>query len=174
MYEKYLSMPAVPAGAILKQILKKEGLSQKEIAERSAIFPQRINDLIKGKRKFTPKLSCRLEDALGISINGYFYKIQTNHDLYGYLDEQERSVLPNLSKLPKSLFWEVCSLDSINWIKQANWVIQRVFEYGNRPAIEEIIHFYGREKVSKTLTAIPKTDTWKLKERNKNRELFGI
>jgi addiction module HigA family antidote len=174
MYEQYLSMPAVPAGAILKRILQKEHLSQKEIAKKSDIYPQRINDLINGKRKFTPELSFRLEHALEFSSPGYFYRIQTNHDIYCYQDEQERKLTPDLSKLHKALFWEIYSLEKINWLKSANWVIQRTFEYGNKQEIEEIIRFYGREKVSTILKAIPITDTWKLKERNKNRQLFGV
>jgi predicted XRE-type DNA-binding protein len=44
MYEQYLSIPAVPAGAILKRILQKEHLSQKDVAEKSAIYQQRISD----------------------------------------------------------------------------------------------------------------------------------
>ena len=174
MYEQYLSMPAVPAGAILKRILQKEHLSQKEIAEKSAIYPQRINDLINGKRKFTPESSVRLEQALGISTLGYFYRIQTNHDIYCYQDEQERKLTPDLSKIDKALFWETYSLEKINWLKNANWVIQRSFEYGNQQEIEEIIRFYGREKVFEILNAIPKTDTWKINDRNKNRQLFAI
>ena len=174
MYEQYLSMPAVPAGAILKRILQKERLSQKEIAKRSTIYPQRINDLINGKRKFTPESSFRLEKALGLSTFGYFYRIQTNHDIYCYQDEQERKQTPDLSKINKALFWETSSFEKINWLKNANWVIQRSFEYGNQQEIEEIIRFYGREKVIEILNAIPLTDTWKLNDRNKNRQLFGI
>jgi len=174
MYEQYLSISAVPAGAILKRILQKEHISQKEIAKKSGIYPQRINDLINSKRKFTPELSFRLENALGISPLGYFYQIQTNHDIYCYQDKQERKHTPDLSKLHKALFWEVCSLEKINWLKNANWVIQRAFEYGTKQEIEEIIHFYGREKVTEVLNAIPATDTWKLSDRNKNKQLFEI
>ena len=173
MYEKYLSMSAVPAGAILKHILKKENLSQKEIADKSAIYPQRINDLIKGKRKFTPDLSCRLEKALGIPISGFFCTIQTNHDIYRYQDEQERKITPDLSKLHKALFWDTL-IEKINWIRSASYVIQRAFEYGNEIEIEEIIRFYGYEKVINALNAIPVTDTWKLHDRNRNRKLFRI
>ena len=173
MYEKYLSMSSVPAGAILKHILKKESLSQKELAEKSAIYPQRISDLIKGKRQFTPDLSFRLEKALNIPHQGFFCKIQTNHDIYSYQDEQERKITPDLSKFHKALFWEVYSFD-INWIKNSNWIIQRVFEYGNQKEIEEIISFYGREKVFKALNSIPHTDKWKLKERNNNRKIHKI
>ena len=173
MYEKYLSMPTVPAGAILKEILKKERVSQKKIAERATIYPQRINDLINGKRKFTPELSSHLEKALGISTLGYFYKIQTNNDIYNYHDEQERKITPDLSKLHKVLFWDTV-IEKINWIRSANYVIQRVFEYGNETEITEIIRFYGREKVIEALNAIPATDTWKLNDRNGNRQLFGV
>jgi len=174
MYEQYLSMPAVPAGAILKRILQKEHFSQKEIAKKTDIYPQRINDLINGKRKFTPELSSRLENALNISSFGYFYRIQTNHDIFCYQDEQERKHTPDLSKLHKALFWEVYSLEKINWLKNANWVIQRAFEYGNEQEIEEIIRFYGREKITEILNIIPLTDSWKLNERNKNRQFFEI
>jgi plasmid maintenance system antidote protein VapI len=174
MYEQYLSMPAVPAGAILKRILREEQLSQKEIAKKSAIYPQRINDLISGKRKFTPELSFRLEKILGLSTLGYFCRIQTNHDIYCYQDEQERKHTPDLTIMNRALFWETTSLDKINWIKNANWVIQRTFEYGNQQEIEEIIRFYGREKIIKVLNAIPTTDTWKLNDRNKNRQLWKI
>ena len=174
MYEQYLSMSTVPAGAILKRILQKENISQKEIAKKAIIYPQRINDLISGKRKFTLEYSSRLEQALGISTFGYFYRIQANHDIFLYQDEQERKNTPDLSKLHQALFWETASLDNINWIKNATWVIQRTFEYGNQQEIEEIIRYYGREKISNVLNAIPATDTWKLNDRNKNRQLFGV
>jgi plasmid maintenance system antidote protein VapI len=174
MYEKYLSMHSVPAGAILQHILKNEQISQKEIAEKSDIYSQRINDLIKGRRKFTPELSNRLEKALEIPTLCFFYKIQTNNDIYSYQDEQERKITPDLSKLHKALFWETYSLEDINWVKNANWVIQRAFEYGNQTEIEEIIRFYGKNKITETLNAIPKTATWKINERNTNREKFNI
>jgi len=173
MYEKYLSMPAVPAGAILKHILKRAQLSQKEIAEKSTIYPQRINDLIQGKRKFTPELSCRLEQALGISSLGFFCIIQTNHEVFSYQDEQERKITPDLSKLHKALFWDTV-IERMNWIRSANYIIRRVFEYGNKMEIEEIIRFYGIKKVKEALNSIPAKDTWKLKERNINREKFRI
>ncbi|MDR2679978.1 MAG: helix-turn-helix domain-containing protein [Tannerella sp.] len=174
MYEQYLSMPSVPAGAILKRILQKESLSQKEIAEKLEIYPQRINELIRGKRKFTPELSSRLEKGLGISTSGYFYLIQTNHDNYCHQETLERKHTPDLSKINKALFWETPSLNRINRQKNADWVIQRIFEYGNQQEIEEIIRYYSREKVSEILNAIPKTDTRKMKDRNENRRIFGV
>ena len=110
---------------------------------------------------------------MGISTLGYFYKIQSNHDVYNYHDEQERKITPDLSKLHRSLFWDT-AMGKINWIRSANYIIQRVFEYGNETEIEEIIRFYGHKKVVEALDAIPATDTWKLNDRNRNRQLFGV
>jgi addiction module HigA family antidote len=166
-------MPMVSAGTILKHILKEKQLSQKEIAKKSDIYPQRINDLIKGKRKFTPELSNRLEQALEIDSLGYFYKIQTNYDIYNYQDEQERKITPDLLKFSKSVLWGT-DIGQINWIRSASQIIKRIFEYGNEVEIEEIVKFYGCEKVTEVLNAISKTDTRKLNERNKNREKFEI
>ena len=79
MYEQYLSMPAVPAGAILKRILQKENLSQKEIAKKTAIYPQRINDLINGKRKFNPEYRLiMIFTAIMMNRNGNIHLIYLN------------------------------------------------------------------------------------------------
>jgi len=173
MYEQYLSMPAVPAGTILKRILQKENLSQKEIAGKTAIYPQRINDLINGKRKFTPELSFRLSKALGLSTLGFFYLIQTNHDIYCCEDEQEKKHTPDLTKLKRALFWD-SEMKKINWKRSAYHIIKRVFEYGNEIEIDEIVKFYGREKVTESLNSIPPTDKWHLFNRNNNRKLFEL
>lgn len=45
-------------------------------------------------------------------------------------------------------------------------MIQRVFEYGDRQEIEEIIRFYGKETVKSVLSAI-KSD-WRKDNRDKN------
>ena len=171
MYEQYLSMPAVPAGAILKRILQKEGISQKEIAEKSSIYPQRINELVRGKRKFTPEMSVRLGNALGIVPGGYFYTIQANHDIHQYQDEQERKITPDLSKIHKVLFWDSV-FDKINWLRDEKWIIQRAFEYGRPEEIEEIMRFYGKENVTNALNNI--TDKWHEQRRIKNRKIYNV
>jgi len=174
MYEQYLSMPSVPAGAILKRILKKANISQRDIAAKTSLYPQRINDLICGKRRFTLESSFRLEQALGLTHRGYFYIIQSNNAVYTYIEEQERKNTPDLTKIRKVLFWEAPSLEAINWKRQSSWIIQRAFEYGNHDEIKEIIRYYGCDKIVETLNKIPNTDTWKLPQRTRNRKLFGI
>jgi plasmid maintenance system antidote protein VapI len=169
MYEQYLSTSTIPAGAVLKRILQKERIGQKEVALKASLFPQRINDLITGKRKFTPEMSVCIEKALGLSEPGYFYKIQSNYEIYRYKEEQEKKDTPNLDRLNEALFWDT-NMRDMNWKKNANWVIKRVFEYGQPEEIEEIIRYYGKEKVAEVLNSI--NDTWKEKERNKNTTIY--
>ena len=48
--DTYLNMPSVPAGAILGKIAQKRHLPQAILAQKSGLIPQRINDLIMGRR----------------------------------------------------------------------------------------------------------------------------
>jgi hypothetical protein len=42
-------------------------------------------------------------------------------------------------------------MENIDWEKQKNAVIKRVYERGNEIEKEEIIRFYGRKNVNNTL-----------------------
>ena len=48
--------------------------------------------------------------------------------------------------LPKYLFWDF-RYDEIEWIDDCGTVIERVMEWGNDAEWEEVIRFYGRNKV---------------------------
>jgi plasmid maintenance system antidote protein VapI len=137
----YLNMPSVPSGAVLNRIIKKRQLSQVELASKTGILPQRINDLIMGRRRFTPEISIQIEIALGIECEGLFYIIQANHDVY-MSKIHSCQCKPNLETFSSSTFWDV-DLQKVDWNKGRDWAIARVLEYGNREEVEEICRFYG-------------------------------
>lgn len=168
-YEKYLAMNDVPAGKILEVILHKKNISQKELADMSNEYPQRIHDYIKGKRKFTIKSSVSIERALGIGVEGFFVKIQTNHEVYTYIMEEERKIHPDLTKLSKGLFWDT-RIEKINWMRNKEWVIQRVLEYGNSVEINEIIKFYGKDAIKQVFPNIK--SKWHSDIRNSNYQKY--
>ena len=141
--DAYLNMPSVPAGAILWRIAQKKHLSQVILAQKTRLIPQRINDLIMGRRRFTPRNSFALERVLDIPQQGFFYKIQANHDVY-LAQLGENQLKPNLNLLSQTTFWDV-DLSKIEWSKSQDWVIRRVLEYGTKEEIEELCHFYGHE-----------------------------
>ena len=143
----YLNMSSVPAGAILYRLTQQKHMHQTTLAQKTGLIPQRINDLIMGRRRFTPQNSIILEQALDISLQGFFYKIQANHDIYQaqLADNQPK---PNLSLLSQTTFWDV-DLSKIEWMKSKDWVIRRVLEYGTKEEIEELHRFYGHDAFAK-------------------------
>ena len=143
----YLNMSSVPAGAILYRITQQKHMHQTTLAQKTGLIPQRINDLIMGRRRFTPQNSIILEQALDISLQGFFYKIQANHDIY-QAQLAGNQPKPNLSLLSQTTFWDV-DLSKIEWMKSKDWVIRRVLEYGTKEEIEELHRFYGHDAFAK-------------------------
>ena len=68
-----------------------------------------------------------------------------------------------------ALFWDT-KIGKINWIKNKKWVIQRIFEYGNRQEIEEAIRFYNKDTLRAILPTI--NSKWKKETREKNFKEF--
>lgn len=145
--DTYLNMSSVPAGAILYRIAQQKHMHQTTLAQKTGLIPQRINDLIMGRRRFTPSNSLVLERALDISLQGFFYKIQANHDVYqSQLSDNQPK--PNLNKLTQTTFWDV-DLSKLEWMKCRDWAIRRVLEYGTQEEIEELYRFYGHDALVK-------------------------
>jgi len=101
--------------------------------------------MIKGKRKLNTALALRIEHALGLE-EGALLMLQMFYDI----KEEKRKVAlanhPDFSILRKILFWDT-DIHSIDWDRYYKAVIERVFERGDASEKEEIIRFYGFEKV---------------------------
>lgn len=145
-YETYTNIPSVPAGAILDRIIRQQNKKKVDVATSAHLIPQRLNDLISGARRFTPKNSMDLEQSLNIDIAGFFYIIQAKHDIYEEQKAKNLSMTPDMSKLTKTTFWDV-DLNKTDWTKCAKWAIRRVLEYGNIDEIKEMAQFYGIDKM---------------------------
>lgn len=145
-YGTYIDMPSVPAGAILDRIIHQQRRTKVDVASSAHLIPQRLNDLIRGNRRFTPKNSMDLEQTLNIGIDGFFYIIQAKHDIYNEQKNSRLSEKPNIGILSKTTFWDV-DLDNVDWPKCADWAIRRALEYGTADEIREMARFYGADKV---------------------------
>lgn len=145
--EKY---KGIHPGIILEREFKKRGLQQRPFALSIGEHPQTLNAITKGKRKLNTALALKIEEKLGLE-EGTLALLQTYFNI-----NEEKSKLnqntPNLLLLRKSLFWDT-EINNIDWSKQYRAVIQRIFERGNECEKDEIIRFYGAEKVNKTLSA---------------------
>ena len=169
MYEQYLTYHHIPCGAVLDRIRKKEHLTQRELASRSEIPYQRINDFIANRRRISPENSLKLERALGVEYQCFFYQIQTNHEIFVATSRLSELSGPNKSKYRKALFWDT-DFETLNWQRNSEWIIQRVFEYGNENEIKETIRYYGKRRITKVLHGIK--ESWNSENRENNRKKY--
>ena len=65
----------------------------------------------------------------------------------------------------KAVFWDT-DIDTLDWDKNRQWIIRRVFEYGGEEEILETICFYGKDVVKEILSSI--TDERKVENRNES------
>lgn len=152
-YIRFLQYPSLDTGSVIKYFLDKRGFTGKQLAERSGLTPQRVSDFANNHRRITAEVSFKLENAFGIDHKGYFYLIQTNHDIYVALQNDMKCETPRLSEIKKQIFWD-SDMAKIDWNANRKHVIQRVFEYGDEDAIKEIIRYYGALDVRRILSQI--------------------
>lgn len=138
--EEYKKMEAVPAGAVLRHVLKGLGMSQRYLAKACGMPPQHINAYINGKRRFSVSASIAIESVLGIEEAGFFYRHQAMHDVHVAKVASEPT--PDLERLRRATFWDV-DLTKVRWKDSIKWAIRRVLEYGTSQEVNEIIRFYG-------------------------------
>lgn len=57
-------------------------------------------------------------------------------------------------KLNPALFWDV-NIAELSVEDSADWIIERVFDRGSLDEVIEVINYYGKETVKKTIQTVP-------------------
>lgn len=148
MFELSSDLKGTHPGIYVSQELTKRGIRKNEFARQMGEYPQTFSAITKGKRRMKPELSLKIEAELGWE-EGLLMVLQALYDI-----EQIKSVghtnAPNLSKLRRGLFWDT-DIKRIDWLRQKDAVIRRVYERGNLSEKEEIEQFYGSNVVNEVL-----------------------
>ncbi len=144
-YEKY---KGIHPGIVLDRELKKRSIKQRPFALSLKEHPQTFNAISKGKRGISTALALKIEQKLELE-EGTLVILQAYYEIQK-IKEKEIQNTPDLNILNKALFWDA-DIQKINWEKQYKAVIQRVFERGTEEDKDEIIRFYGVEKIEKAL-----------------------
>lgn len=144
-FEKY---KGIHPGIVLDRELKKRSIKQRPFALSLEEHPQTLNAITKGKRSIGTALALKIERELGLE-EGTLVLLQAYYDIQR-IKEKESQDTPNLNILSKALFWDT-DIQRINWNRQYRAVIQRVFERGNENDKNEIIRFYGTDKIEQAL-----------------------
>jgi addiction module HigA family antidote len=77
--------PLHPGVVLLEEFIKPLGLSQHQLALSMRVSPQKINDIVRGKRGITADTALRLSTALGTSAR-FWMGLQSDYDLETALD----------------------------------------------------------------------------------------
>jgi plasmid maintenance system antidote protein VapI len=145
--EKYRG---IHPGIVLERELKKRSIKQRSFALSIGTFPQTFNAIIKGKRNLPTSLALKIEEKLELN-EGDLVLLQAYFDIKKEREKEDKPK-PNLSVLRKTLFWDT-EFDKIDWTRNYKAVIKRVFERGNEIEKNEIINFYGKDKISEALNS---------------------
>jgi addiction module HigA family antidote len=77
--------PLHPGVVLLEEFVKPLGLSQHRLALSMRVPPQKINDIVRGKRGITADTALRLSIVLGTSAE-FWMGLQSDYDLETTLD----------------------------------------------------------------------------------------
>jgi plasmid maintenance system antidote protein VapI len=146
LIEKY---KGIQPGLILERELKKRNLKKGPFALSLNEYPQVLNDITKGKRGLTTALSLKIDDAFGLE-EGTMLVLQAYYEIKKERQKNNSDNHPDLAKLRKVLFWDT-DIAKIDWQRQYKAIIKRVFERGEKSEKQEIIDFYGDEKVTSVI-----------------------
>ncbi len=148
MIRQFAKHKGIHPGIVLDRELKKRSIKQRPFALSVEEHPQTFNAITKGKRGISTALALKIERQLGLE-EGTLVILQAYYDIQR-IKEKEIKSTPDLSILSNALFWDT-DIQHIDWERQYRAVIQRVFERGNENDKNEIIRFYGAEKVNQAM-----------------------
>lgn len=149
MNSNLIKYKGIHPGIIIERELKKRSLKKSTFALALGEYPQILNDITKGKRNIPISLALKIEKELDLE-EGTIVLLQSYYDIER--EKKKLQILPNLSILRKSLFWDT-NIHQIDWNKQYKAVINRIFERGNEEEKKEIERFYGNRKVRTVLNS---------------------
>lgn len=90
--------PTHPGEMLLEEFLKPMGVSQAEFARRLKIPPQRLHQIIRGKRSVTADTALRLAKVLGTSVE-LWLNLQLMSDLYAALHSPKAQEIERLKRI---------------------------------------------------------------------------
>jgi addiction module HigA family antidote len=140
--EKY---KGIHPGLILERELKKRNLKKGPFALSLEVYPQTLNEITKGRRALTPEQSLKIDRALSLE-EGTMFLLQAHYEIERARLKLSAVNQPDLGELGKALFWDT-DFKKIDWEKKYKAVIRRVFERGGDKEKEEMLRFYGRDKI---------------------------
>lgn len=142
-------LKGIHPGLFLARELQRRDLRGAALASHIGTYRQNLNAILQGRRSMNLPLSLRIEQKLSLP-EGCLMTLQLYYDISQEKRKQNAAYHPDLTKYRESLFWDT-DMSNIDWQANKDYVIQRVFERGEKEEIEETIRFYGKNECLKAL-----------------------
>lgn len=134
-------LKGIHPGKLIERDLKKQGITQRNLAKETGIAYQTINAIIAGRRSLTTEQALKISLVLGYE-EAFLSILQLYYDIEQYKEKEFALLYPYAPNIRRVLFWDT-DFDTINWGKHKQTIIQRVLERGSNEEIEEIKRFYN-------------------------------
>ncbi|MFC7524180.1 transcriptional regulator [Parapedobacter sp. GCM10030251] len=106
-------LKGIHPGLFLDRELKKRKLARGKFALQLGEYPQLIGEITKGKRRLTPRVALKLDDALG-KEEGFFLVLQALHDASEERKKSQPTHRPDVSRFRPSVFWDT-DIQKLDW-----------------------------------------------------------
>lgn len=90
--------PIHPGEILLEEFLEPMNISQREFARRISVSPNRVNEIIRGRRAVTGDTALRFSIALGTSAEMWL-RLQAHYELEKARDEMPDEVRESIVKV---------------------------------------------------------------------------
>lgn len=90
--------PIHPGEILLEEFLEPMNISQREFARRISVSPNRVNEIIRGRRAVTGDTALRFSIALGTSAEMWL-RLQAHYELEKARDEMSNEVRESIVKV---------------------------------------------------------------------------
>jgi plasmid maintenance system antidote protein VapI len=149
MKSKIEILKGLHPGLFLKRELDIRNIESCQFAESIGENPQTLSDIIQGRIPMNISLSLSIENVLDLE-EGFLMTLQLFYDIAKEKKRLSKFNRPDLTKFRAVLFWDT-DLESIDFNIHSEYVINRVFQRGTSEELEEIVRFYGHDKVLKVI-----------------------
>jgi len=150
MTEEFERYKGIHPGKVIKRLLTKRNIDQRQFRLSLRARAQTFNAILKAERHLNTKLSLKIERALDLE-QGSLMTLQVHYDIKRERLRTQGSG-PNLHPI---LFGDV-DISKLHWEDRFHFVITRVYERGDQTERDEVDHFYGLEKVNEVLEGRPR------------------
>lgn len=140
MINRFETYKGIPVGSIIKRDLKKRGFSQKMLSKSILIPYATLNKILNNHRQLNGYYAEKIESFLDyeptllIRLQNYIIKKNNSY--------KQIATYGEIPEIRKCVFWDV-DINSLDWLKNKDFIIERAKRYANKREIEAISKFYG-------------------------------